>query len=152
LVASEGDASWSEIFHWTNRQLILTKVYFPELWRRAIARASIMGLWLVLILSTFVLAIIFRTQEYWLALAMGLSLLPIELLFLLRAQRLWRDVLKQGYEYHEQPFLTFCMALPLAHLVLPWMTLYSLLTNRIEWRGVSYELRSPNEILVLANP
>jgi len=38
---------------------------------------------------------------------------------------------------------------PLAHLILPWMTLYSLLTNRIHWRGVTYDLLSQTETVVL---
>ena len=32
LVATDGDSSIAEIFEWTNRQLILTKVYYPKLW------------------------------------------------------------------------------------------------------------------------
>jgi len=39
LVASNGDGSFAEIVEWTNRQLILTKVYYPKLWRKAIYRA-----------------------------------------------------------------------------------------------------------------
>ena len=151
LVASDGDGSLPEIIEWTNRQLILTKVYFPDLWRRAIVRAGIMALWLITLGGSIIGALLSNHWELWLAVLVGLCILPVELLFLLRAQGLWRDVLVDRSEYLHQSFLTFCLAVPLAHLVLPWMTLYSLLTNRIQWRGITYELRSPTETLVVSN-
>ncbi len=151
LVASDGDGSLSEIIEWTNRQLILTKVYFPGLWRRAILRAGIMALWLITVTISAILAALSNNADLWLAVLIGLCVLPVELLFLLRAQGLWREVLSDRSQYIDQSFLTFCLAVPLAHLVLPWMTLYSLLTNRIQWRGITYELRSPTETLVVSN-
>jgi len=36
-------------------------------------------------------------------------------------------------------------------MVLPWVTLYSLLTNRIQWRGITYELKSPTETLIISS-
>jgi hypothetical protein len=78
-----------------------------------------------------------------------LSVLPIEVYFLLKGQKLWQEVLCDWHEELENSRWKFIMALPLAHLTLPWMTLYSLCTNRIQWRGVTYELRSPSEIVVI---
>ncbi|MBY0356816.1 MAG: glycosyltransferase family 2 protein [Candidatus Obscuribacterales bacterium] len=149
LVASFGDAPTTEIVEWTNRQLILTKVYYPKLWRRAILRAGIMALWLIAVITCAVALITSQENIYLQGLLAGLSILPIELYFLNKGQALWQKVLTDRREEIDKTFWGFCLAIPFAHLVLPWMTLYSLCTNRIQWRGVTYELRSPSETIVV---
>lgn len=150
LVASDGDATLPEIIEWTNRQLILTKVYYPRLWARAIIRASAMAAWLF----AMMIAVTgwFATGEQWLGFATiaGLAVLPLEVSFLMFARRLWETVLTDNSRYVQESLLSSCLAVPLAHLVLPWMTLFSLTTNRIRWRGVTYELRSTAETLVIS--
>jgi ceramide glucosyltransferase len=149
LVASHGDGDWAEVIEWTNRQLILTKVYYRALWLRGIARAGIMATWLISILSSLVLCLLYRETIYFYSLLAGLSVLPIEVYFLLKGQELWQRVLHDRENELQGALWKFVMAIPLAHLALPWMTLYSLCTNRIQWRGVTYELRSPSEIVVI---
>lgn len=150
LVASEGDASISEILEWTNRQLILTKVYYPKLWARAISRACVMATWLLCMIFAFAGWLLWRDQWLGVAVLAGLSVLPLELLFLVKARGLWKRVLVDNSAYIQDSFLSSCAAIPLAHFVLPWMTLFSVLTNRIKWRGITYELRSPSETLVIS--
>jgi GT2 family glycosyltransferase len=180
LVASHGDATIAEIVEWTNRQLILTKVYYPKLWRRAIGRATVLCVWLVAVLAGLAGGLFLGDHDMLQAALIGLVLLPIELIFLLKAQGMWESVIatnttnKHSQEISiehlknfkpgelapeaEQQVLekAFCislwrftLALPLAHLILPWLTLYSLLTNRIKWRGITYELRGPSEIVII---
>ncbi len=161
LVASHGDGTLEEIVEWTNRQLILTKVYYPELWMRAIHRAILLSFWLIAVLfSTFAFCVS-GNNEWLLSLIAGLTLIPVELFFLVKAQGLWKRVLlsnlpnpatadeKELQAAFDKTLLRSVMAIPLAHLVLPWMTLYSVLTNRIKWRGVLYELKSPTETVVV---
>ncbi len=170
LVASHGDATIPEIVEWTNRQLILTKVYYPKLWRRAIRRAIILTVWLLALAGSTVAAALTGSTELIAASMAGLILLPVEILFLLKAQHLWYRVLSLSAKEEdfnaanseqkseeralmEHAFqlslLRFSLVLPLAHIVLPCMTLYSVLTNRIRWRGIEYELRSPSEVVII---
>jgi ceramide glucosyltransferase len=149
LVASHGDGDWREVIEWTNRQLILTKVYYPALWRRGIVRALIMATWLLCVLWTLVLCVLLHKTIYFYSLLSGLSVLPIEVYFLLKGQRLWQEILSDWRGELEATRWKFVLTVPLAHLTLPWMTLYSLCTNRIQWRGVTYELRSKSEIVVI---
>ncbi len=160
LVASHGDATLEEVIEWTNRQLILTKVYYPKLWQRAIAKAWVLTAWLAAVISALAVALATGNSSFWLAFAAGLTLMVVEACFLFKAQGLWRRVLsfdrgtteaeeKELKEAFGKSLVRFATILPVAHLVLPWMTLYSLLTNRIRWRGVTYELRSPSEIVVV---
>ncbi|MBI4534491.1 MAG: glycosyltransferase family 2 protein [Candidatus Melainabacteria bacterium] len=149
LVASHGDATLSEIWEWTNRQLILTKVYYPQLWQRALVKASFMTIWLSAMMVALVLTIISHKTVYLFASLAGLSLLPIELWFLWKAQLLWQKVLCDRNGELRESFWRFCLAVPAAHVMLPFMTLYSLVTNRIQWRGITYELRGPAETVVV---
>jgi ceramide glucosyltransferase len=175
LVFTRGDGSASEIIEWTNRQLILTKVYYPKLWRKAILRAIILTAWLIAVLACLFMVITTGGMSHVRELLAGLTLIPVEFLFLLKAQNLWRRVLladgddlldrksapglkdsgKMDNELvglskaYDDSFWKFTLALPLAHLILPWMTLYSVITNRIRWRGVNYELRSPTETVTI---
>lgn len=161
LVASHGDGSLEEIVEWTNRQLILTKVYYPELWHRAIQRAFLLSFWLFAVLFS-VIALLVTGDKVWLmSLFAGLSLIPVELYFLVKAQGLWRRVLLANQVSEasaadlemqaafDKVLVRSALAIPLAHLILPSLTLYSLLTNRIKWRGVHYELKSPTETVVV---
>ena len=178
LVASHGDATFKEIIEWTNRQLILTKIYYPDLWRRAIARAVVLTVWLLAVLASTVSLLLFRDTQALQTTLVGLSLLLVELAFLVKAQGLWSSLLQANIDdsarnadpdvkdertlafanndeqkllarAYARSFWRFSAVLPLAHLVLPWMTLYSLLTNRITWRGITYELRSPTETVII---
>ncbi|MBX3075474.1 glycosyltransferase family 2 protein [Candidatus Obscuribacterales bacterium] len=149
LVASDGDAPFGEIMEWTNRQLILTKVYYPELWKRAIARASFMLVWLVLMLIATGSWLVTQEPAGLIAIAAGFTIVPVEVFFLLKARKLWQKILLDHSDHLTESLLASCMAIPLAHAVLPFMTLASLLTNRIQWRGVTYELKSPTETLVI---
>jgi len=154
LVASDGDSSVSEIIEWTNRQLILTKVYYPKLWEQAVVRATVMAFWLLSMIGAILCWCMSTdpTLAHWMKLSVlaGLTILPLEIFFLIRARSLWQKVLTDNSQYLRESFWTSCAAIPLAHLVLPWLTLFSLLTNRIQWRGVTYELLSPSETLIIS--
>lgn len=149
LVATHGDGDWTEVVEWMNRQLILTKVYYPALWRRAIVRAWIMAFWLVSMCVSSGGFLVTGENIHLQSLIAGCTVFPVEIYFLLKGQALWERVLSDRRQDIAGSFWKFCMAIPLAHLALPWMTLYSTLTNRIQWRGVTYELKSPTETVVV---
>ena len=86
-------------------------------------------------------------------------LLVVEFYFLLQAHQLWEKLLNReaqsdGVEWkfaqaYKNLLWQSLLVLPLAHVVLPLLTLYSLFTNRIRCRGIHYELRSPTETVVV---
>ncbi len=160
LVVSHGDASWPEIIEWTNRQLILTKVYYPALWLMAVIRATVMAGWLIVVLVLATEIFVLQVYKFLPVLLAASLLLFVELFFLIQAHGLWHKLLIQGaaagsperidFEKAYQRLLWQSVVIvPLAHFVLPILTLYSLLTNRIRWRGINYELRSPHETVVV---
>ncbi len=160
LVVSHGDASWSEVIEWTNRQLILTKVYYPALWFMGVIRAAVMAGWLIVVLVLAFQILALQVYKFLPVLFAALLLLLVELFFLFQAHGLWRKLLNQEAKADGSERIDFEQAykrllwqsaiiVPLAHVVLPLLTLYSLLTNRIRWRGINYELRSPHETVVV---
>jgi len=160
LVVSHGDASWSEVIEWTNRQLILTKVYYPALWLMGVIRAAVMAGWLIVVLVLAFQILALQVYKFLPVLFAALLLLVVELFFLFQAHGLWRKLLNQEAKADRSERIDFEQAykrllwqsaiiVPLAHVVLPLLTLYSLLTNRIRWRGINYELRSPHETVVV---
>ncbi len=147
-VTSEARASIPEIIEWTNRQMILTKVYYPELWRRAIFRGFIMLLWVVFMFWTLYLTFGENNQEMLGAFLLGISIFPLEIFLVIASRNLWTRVLGVSVSHMYEPFLWCCIAVPLSHVVLPFMTLYSILTSKIQWRGVTYHLKSANELVI----
>lgn len=150
LVASDGNASLKEIIDWTNRQLILTKVYYRPLWLRAITRALVMLVWLGAVTAAAIGTFVYQDSGCLSALIAGATILPVEAYFLVRARSLWERVLADRGQHLRESLWSSCLAIPMAHVVLPFLTLFSVLTNKIQWRGVTYELRSPREILVVS--
>ncbi len=150
LVASHEDCTFSEMLEWTNRQTIISKVYHPKLWRRiALAHGIgniILGLGTVLLAGFFIG--ITTDKNILLASILMLSMIPMEMingLFLLPAvKKMLPDYRKRIQE------LTwiYCLLAPLASLLALFNTVYSLFTNRITWRGVTYEMKSPTETIV----
>ncbi len=150
LVASHGDTTFDEFSEWMNRQMILTKVYYPSLWWKAVARAGVLWLWLLAVAGCAAAGLVTHQSELLQAsqIAVG-TIVPFEVWMVMRAQRFWQSVLAD-YEFHlSRSLLATCLGIPLAHIVLPWMTLSSLFSNRIQWRGVEYELRSPTETVIV---
>ena len=150
LVVSHEDCTFSEMLEWTNRQTIISKVYHPKLWRRiALAHGIgniILGLGMVL-LAGFLFGMV-ADKKILLASILMLSMIPMEMingLFLLPA-------VKKMLPYHRERIqkLTwiYCLLAPLASLLALFNTIYSLFTNHITWRGVTYEMKSPTETIV----
>ena len=150
LVASHEDCSFSEMLEWTNRQTIISKVYHPKLWQRiALAHGIgniILGLGIVL-LAGFLFGIV-TDKNILLASILMLSIIPMEMtngLFLLPAVK---RMLPDHRERIQKLTWIYCLLAPLASFLALFNTIYSLFTNRITWRGVTYEMKSPTETIV----
>ena len=150
LVASHEDCTFSEMLEWTNRQTIISKVYHPKLWRRiALAHGIgniILGLGTVL-LAGFLIGMT-TDKNILLASILILSMIPMEmingLILLPAVKKMMPDHRKR---IHKLTWI-YCLLAPLASLLALFNTIYSLFTNRITWRGVTYEMKSPTETIV----
>ncbi len=148
LVASREDSSFAEFLRWSNRQIIITRVYAPHLWRLGLAAH-------VLYCGTFLLGLgLFTTFGVTLPWRGVIVALLGAILTLGMAKARLRSVVARELFPEETATLARYGARywQLAPLV-PWVMLFNFvvagLTRRIEWRGTQYELRSMSEVRVL---
>lgn len=148
LVASREDSSFAEFLRWSNRQIIITRVYAPHLWRLGLAAH-------VLYCGTFLLGLgLLATVGATLPWRGLIAALLGAILTLGMAKARLRSIVAQELFPEGAANLARYGARywQLAPLV-PWVMLFNFvvagLTRRIEWRGTQYELRSMNEVRVL---
>lgn len=152
LVTTHEDCTFSQMLEWTNRQTTIARVYHPALWWK-IALAHCLGnavLFLGLALLVGQMAVDFDSALILTASLMMLSIVPMEML---NAQILLPAIVAMLPAYREQlesQLWMFRLLAPLASLLALYNTIFSLFTRRITWRGITYEMRSPTETIVIS--
>jgi cellulose synthase/poly-beta-1,6-N-acetylglucosamine synthase-like glycosyltransferase len=148
LVASKEESSLWEFLRWSNRQIIITRVYAAHLWRRGLAAYGFYC-------GSFVLggvALLMPGVTVRQRLAVAGTLLAILLLGADKGRI--RSIVARGLFPAEAARLQrlasrYWQLTP----VVPWVMLGNFLvagfTRRIEWRGTQYELVSPQKVRVL---
>lgn len=148
LVKSREESTLRAFLSWANRQIILTRVYSSRLWWMGLGSY-------LLYCGTFVLglALIIRRSNHAAGSVIVAAALGVILALGVIKARL-RTVVARAIFPEERTALdrNGSCYWTLAALV-PWVMLVNFvtasLTRRIEWRGVRYELRSPNEVRVM---
>ena len=139
LVGSESSASLGSVLTWAARQISITRVYWPLLFR--LAAASSLGSATFLVLAPLVGGPLHLSLMAAI-LALGIAAGGLRALAVSRLAPQWRTELR--------PLLwAYALISPLAGLVTAAGVLRALASRRIEWRGTRYEMRSPHETLVL---
>jgi ceramide glucosyltransferase len=148
LVASRDDSTFREFLKWSNRQIILTRVYAPRLWKLGLAAHG-------LYCSTFLLGLgLLASNRASLPARIGIAAVLLAIVGLGLAKGRIRTIVARATFPEERPGLSRYGARywQLSPLV-PWVMLFNFLaaglTRRIEWRGTCYELRSANEVSVI---
>lgn len=149
LVASVGDCDLAELFEFTTRQIKITRAYAPQLW-------------LPLLLGSALFAIVFFGGILLLIarLAGGLSfvflLFVLCVVFLLGAVKAairWRVIgipLASYQEELKKDLVAHIVLWPIASLLYLYNTIVAGFSRRINWRGITYELKSPNEAVIIS--
>jgi hypothetical protein len=149
MAVSYEASTLAETLEFTNRQSLISRVYFPAVWRgAAIVHASVN----VLIAYGAVSAALWLESASAAALAGAACLLPLPLQM---ANAWWlfgslRDLLParirpavQALRWH------YVVTAPLASLMTLVNTVHAATHRRITWRGITYELRSATETVVV---
>jgi cellulose synthase/poly-beta-1,6-N-acetylglucosamine synthase-like glycosyltransferase len=149
LVASLGDCSASELLEFSNRQLRITRVYATHLWKPVLIGSL---LFCAIFFGGFILVIaraILRLSYAW-------SLLAVLLVYLLGASkayiRLKAVAIPLGnYEKQLSRSLPWHLLLwPLASALYLCNALAAGFSRRIKWRGITYELKSATEAVIIS--
>lgn len=148
LLASRGPLSFREFIEWSNRQIILTRVYAPRLWRLGLAAHG-------LYCSTFffgTLLLAWPTTDWRARVALGAVLSAILLLGFAKGRlraKVAREIFPEERELLSRHGARYWQLTPLV----PWVMLFNFIvagfTRRMVWRGTEYELISRDEVRVL---
>lgn len=142
MVESPGECGGREFLEWAMRQLIITRVYRPELWWAGLAAHVVYGA------AMLTGIILIAAGRWWAGPLLLVSVVPgmirgslrrraAELMFPSRAA--W--LAKHGWAY-------FWLA-PLVTWIWLYTFLASALRRRIAWRGRVYDLLSPSETRIV---
>ena len=132
LVPSYGECTWSELLEFTTRQLVITRVYEPRLWRTAFFSQTLFNaaFWLSLFFSWPVCFAL-----YFLA----------SLKSLIRYQAVEKVLPDGALSKRQASYILFS---PLIALLYQYNLIRSALTRNILWRQIHYSLISPTETVV----
>ncbi|HLM02835.1 MAG TPA: glycosyltransferase family 2 protein [Pyrinomonadaceae bacterium] len=148
LAASVEDCTFGELLEFTTRQMKITRVYAPRLWKQSFAGAFLFNL----VFVWGILIIIFspaNTLAFWFALS---SLFLISA-FSTGKSWLRLNAVKLVLKDYENDLRRQFRTQNTLWIFSPALFLYNsacaLVSRRILWRGIAYELKSPSETVII---
>ncbi len=149
LVASVEDCTFKELFEFTTRQIKITRVYAPHLWRIVLFSN-------LLFVMVFFGGIVLATARGALGLSWHWPAAIVCSIFLLGAWKAFfrlRAVALVLEDYHfdlREGLWPHLFLWPLTGALFFYNALVAAFSRRINWRGIIYELKSPNETDIIA--
>ena len=150
LVPSVGDCDWRELLEFTTRQIKITRVYAPHLWLPLLLGSALFAIAFFGGLALLIVRLLSGEPSLLLA-----SVLVV--IFALGAAKgliRWRAVsLALGAKYHaalRRDLLAHVFLWPFASLVYLYNTIVAAFSRRITWRGITYELPSSTEAVIIS--
>ena len=144
LVPSVGDCGFRELLEFTTRQVKITRVYASHLWLPLMLGS---GLFTIVFFGGIILSLVSGS--------IFVPLMPV-ILFLLGAGKSfvrWRAIGIPLAEYRSklnQDLWAHIFLWPFASLLYFYNTLVAGFSRRIKWRGITYELKSPSEAVIIS--
>jgi cellulose synthase/poly-beta-1,6-N-acetylglucosamine synthase-like glycosyltransferase len=146
LVPSIGDCDFKELLEFTTRQIKITRVYSAHLW-------------LPLLLGSALFTLVFFGGILLLSLQILSGVLPLLvllLIFLLGATKAfvrWRAVRIPLAAYRSmmnRDLPAHLFLWPIASLLYLYNAIVAGFSQRINWRGITYDLKSPSEAVIIS--
>src|SRR6202022_709707 len=148
LTVSFVETDLSGLLEFTNRQILITRVYAPKIWRAAAATHLLYGITVVLGLALAIGEFINERPALHIAALMFFILLLSAIRASLRVVAVTEILPASKAQIMSQAWVN--IALPAA---IPFLYLFnfknSLITRKIRWRNVHYELISPNQTRII---
>lgn len=144
LVPSVGDCGVRELLEFTTRQIKITRVYAPQLWLPLMLGS---GLFSIVFFGGIVLSLASGSRSVMVILA---------ILFLLGAAKgliRWQAICLALNEHRSKlnrDLLAHVFLWPVASLLYFYNTVVAGFSRRIKWRGITYELKSPSEAVIIS--
>lgn len=148
IVPSIGDPTFAELLEFSNRQLKITRVYAAHLWVPLLIGSLLFtgvffgGLILVVVQAA-------RGQEFLLALLMLVLIFGLGSAKSLIRFRAVGRVLKRKRVGTAGSALAHALLWPFASALYLWNAVVAGFSRRIKWRGITYELKSATEAVII---
>jgi ceramide glucosyltransferase len=138
----------SALLEFTNRQTLITRVYAPRRW--LLGAAAHLGYSLTLIYAGVVMVIAMAGGDPWIHLALMALVIPLlaAMKGALRTVAV-KELLPEWKVRLDKWSWVWPSLAPLVPFLFAWNFMASLATRRIRWRGIRYELISPNATRIL---
>jgi ceramide glucosyltransferase len=140
--------TWAELLEFTNRQMLIARVYSHRRW----LQGGLVNLAYVLTMIYAVFAIVYLMidGDPWSQLLLVALAVPLlaAMKGVLRIVAINEAIPEWKSKLQETSWL-FLVLEPIAPFLFAWNFIASLLTRRIRWRGIRYELVSPNMTRIL---
>jgi ceramide glucosyltransferase len=148
LTVAHDECNWRGLLEFTTRQLKITRVYAAHFWQIVLFSNLLFVLvffgGLALVTTRAALGLPFKWPLAFLCI--------IYLLGSLKAYLRWRAVLLPLAQYRlelRRDAFAHLFLWPLASALYLYNALAALLSRRINWRGITYELKSPTETVII---
>ena len=140
LVASPGDCDIKELFEFTTRQIKITRVYASHLWLPLLLGSS---LFTITFFGGLILISVYPR------LSVALFLVVIFALGAAKSFIRFRAV-SRVLETSKRDLLAQMLLWPSAQLLYLYNAIVAGFSQRITWRGITYELKSPREAVIIS--
>jgi ceramide glucosyltransferase len=146
LIPSAGACGVGELFEFTNRQLKITRNYAPHLWKPVLIGGILFN---TVFFGGFVIVVVRAA----LGLSFAVPLVFLAVIFALGAAKSWVR-LKAVKSAMQMPTgsgggWAHLLLWPLASALFLWNALAAAGSRRIVWRGITYELKSASEAVII---
>ena len=150
LTPSIENCTFRELLEFTTRQMKLTRVYAPRLWLMSLIGSALFN---VVVITAFLIAILSRANTA--AVCISLAILAIVAIFSIGKAWLRLNAVKLVLTGYAPQLGRQTWTQNTLWLLSPALFLYNstaaLLSRRMTWRGITYELKSPNETVIISD-
>ena len=143
LVPSFGDCDLKELLEFTTRQIKVTRVYASHLWLPLLVGSALFSL--VFFGGIILISVYPRSPAVYIFLLIIFALGAIKSFIRFRAVS---RVL--GLQESRRDLLAHILLWPFASLLYLYNAIIAGFSRRIKWRGITYELKSPNEAVIIS--
>ena len=152
LVPSLGDCNFHELIEFTTRQVKITRVYSPNLWKPLLIGSILFNL----VFFGGIALLVVRSLLGYPAVILSIILCILFLLGTAKSLIRWRviGIPLRAYRGELRKDLADLAAhlflWPLASSLYLYNTVVAGFSRRFRWRGITYELKSPNEAVIIS--
>ena len=145
LVPSVGDCDFKELLEFTTRQIRITRVYAPHLWLPLLLGSALFTI--VFFGSLILISVYPRSSAAYIFTGIIFALGATKAFIRWRAVTI---VLSQYRSALRRDLLAHIFLWPFASLLYLYNAVIAGFSRRINWRGITYELKSPNEAVIIS--